>query len=127
VTSLNNYQSIKAVIGARIDLETAYSLKIFFNTIGSSNISYSEGSILCDDRYSFLLKDKVSDFENFDMIVFISLNLRIENPLLNSRIRKNFIKNPLTRTYSLGQAITYNNYPVINLGNSSKALLSFMN
>lgn len=110
-----------------MDLESAYSLKLFFNSVGCSNISYEKSIYYSDYRYGYLLKDKVTEFENFDLVIFVSLNLRIENPLLNSRLRKNSIKNARTLFYSVGQAVVYNNYPVINLGNSCKTLLNLAN
>lgn len=110
-------------MGSLIDLESAYAIKIFFNSIGCSKIANEKPLDSVDHRYGYLLKDKVTAFENFDVVIFVSLNLRMENPLLNSRLRKNANKNSKTIFYSVGQAVVYNNYPVMNLGNNIKTII----
>lgn len=63
------------------------------------------------------------EFVNF--FIFINLNLRMEAPLINSRIRKSFLvflSNFLV--FNFGSIISYTGYPILNLGNS---LLNFSN
>ena len=63
--------------------------------------------------------------ETFEVVILINTNLRVENPLLNSRLRKNYLSNKST-IYSFGNGLTYSTYPIINIGNSLKSLMLFL-
>lgn len=67
----------------------------------------------------------MEQIETFDVIILVNTNLRVENPLLNSRLRKNYLNNKAT-IYSFGNGLTYSTYPVINVGNSLKSLMLFL-
>lgn len=67
----------------------------------------------------------MEQIESFDVIILINTNLRVENPLLNSRLRKNYLNNQST-IYSFGNGLTYSTYPMINIGNSLKSLMLFL-
>jgi NADH-quinone oxidoreductase chain G len=128
LTALNNpdYKKIAAVCGKYTDLETAYSIKQFFNSIGSQEISYETNAVICNDfRFTYLLNCTIAGLESCSLVILINSNLRLENPLLNSRIRKNYLKSKVP-VYSFGNAVTYTTFPIINLGNSPKTLLKFM-
>jgi len=56
----------------------------------------------------------------------VSTNLRLEVPLLNSSLRKNYLNNIKFKAYSIGFALDYLTYPVINLGSSIKFFLKFL-
>jgi NADH-quinone oxidoreductase subunit G len=120
---------LKINVGPFIDFETGFVLKTFFNSIGCSNISYQNSFIKSDIDYRlyYLLKNDINEFENFDLIILLGLNLRFDSPLLNSRFRKNFLRNHFIKFYSLGCSMIYSNYPLLNLGNSSKSVMNFIN
>lgn len=59
-------------------------------------------------------------------VLFSGTNLRLEAPLINARLRKSFSSNIGFTAYSLGLAVNYLTYPVINFGNSIKNLLYFI-
>ena len=59
--------------------------------------------------------------EVLNHVLFIGTKLRLESPLMNVRLRKSFLNNN-TKFYSLGFAINYLTFPVINLGNSVSSL-----
>ncbi|RYE13131.1 MAG: hypothetical protein EOP34_09480, partial [Rickettsiales bacterium] len=67
----------------------------------------------------------MEQIESFDVVLLINTNLRVENPLLNSRLRKNYLNNKGV-IYSFGNGLTYSTYPVINIGNSLKSLMLFL-
>jgi len=57
--------------------------------------------------------------ENSSTIILLGTNLRVEIPLLNSRLRKNYLLvNKQLLVYSIGLAIDYLTFPIKNLGNS---------
>jgi hypothetical protein len=57
----------------------------------------------------------------------LGTNLRVEMPLLNSRLRKNYLStNKHLPVYSLGLSIDYLTYPVINMGNSILSLKNLL-
>lgn len=113
-------------LGAHTDLETASAAKLFFNGIGCDNIEYQEKQYFnADLRESYLLNTTAMSLETAKAIVLIHTNLRMENPLLNSRIRKNYLNNPGLKIFSIGLAATYTTFPVINLGNSNASLVKF--
>lgn len=86
-----NFQFIEAFCGPYCDLASVISIKNFFNSIGCSNIGYYPLSqVNCVDfRSMFLLNSTLFEIENFSIVVLIGSNLRLELPLLNSRLRKN--------------------------------------
>jgi hypothetical protein len=56
----------------------------------------------------------------------LGLNPRLELPLLNSNLRKNYLNNFNFKAYSIGFSLDYLTYPVINLGSSVKYLYKFL-
>jgi len=111
---------VECIIGHFSDLETVVSLKDFFNGFGCSAL-YSEDSsfLMTDFRFNFLLNTTIVSFEVASFILLIGTNLRNEAPLLNSRLRKNYISvNKQLSVYSVGLALDYLTFPVKNLGNS---------
>lgn len=121
---------LQSIVGPFFDLEAASSLKQFFTSFGCCNYNYYENSMnnnFHDFRFIFLLNKTLLDLENLNNLFFIGTNLRMELPLLNIRIRKNYLeKNNNLNLYSFGLALDYLTYPVLNLGNSMKSILLFI-
>ena len=109
-------------------------MKNFFNSFGCSNISYENlflEQIPVDFRFTYLLNLTLQELEDVSFVILLNTNVRLENPLINSRIRKNYLKskgNPakMFTVISFGQAINYSGYPVNNLGNNPQNFLSFI-
>jgi NADH-quinone oxidoreductase chain G len=120
--------SIEAVCGPFLDLEACLSLKGFFLSLGCSSLSYFDSalSLSCDFRAFYFLGHTLKCFEGLDNVLFLGAHPRFEAPLLNTRVRKNFLTNPFSKFYSLGLAVDNLNYPVKNLGNSANSLLKFL-
>lgn len=71
---------------------------------------------LSDFRFLYLLNDTIVNLETKINNLFIGLNLRLESPLLNARLRKSYLVNTGFISYSFGLAVNYLTYPVLNLG-----------
>lgn len=54
--------------------------------------------------------------------LLVGCNLRLDVPLLNSRLRKNFLVSKNFRAFSIGLSLNYTTFPISNIGSS---LLSF--
>lgn len=103
-------------------------LKNFFHSFGCANIFYENIFYHKSDlRRFYLFGSSLQALENSALFLLVALNLRLESPLLNSRLRKNYLNNPAsTRYFSLGLALDYLTFPVQNLGSSILSLFSFL-
>jgi len=119
---------VDCVLGHFIDLETAIALKDFFNGLGCSSLSLEDSFMFSSDlRISYLLNTTVVSLEHSSIFLLFGTNLRTEIPLLNSRLRKNYLfVNKQLVVYSIGLSIDYLTFPVKNLGNSIYYLKSFL-
>lgn len=125
---LNNFDFdfFYGFIGFFCDLDSAWSLKYFFNNIGCSNIGYLDYQFFCNDfRYNFLLKESLFFVTDLNIFLFLGVNLRTELPILTSRLRKFINKVYTSFFFSIGYAINYLNFPVLNLGNTLKVIINF--
>lgn len=124
------FNFLKVICGPFFDLDSSLNLKKFFNSFGCSNINYfecSSNNFVSDFRFFYFLNKTLSKLGNLNNLIFIGTNVRMELPLLNIKIRKNFLdNNNLLNIYSFGLALDYLTYPVKNLGNSIKSILTFM-
>lgn len=123
----NSYSLFKAITGSFLDLEGCLALKIFFNSFGCSNINYQFNNFSFSDfSFSFLLSAPLVDLESLDFCFFIGLNLRVESPLLNCRLRKSFLVSMGSfLCFSFGLSVDFISFPVYNLGNSFLSLKFF--
>lgn len=119
---------LEATVGPFLDLEGTAGLRTFFHSVGCSNINYeANGSLLFDYRFSFLLTKTLGSLEDLELCLFFGLNLRMEAPLLNSRLRKNFLAgdHPFF-CFSFGGSLDYVNFPIFSLGNTMGQLKLFL-
>jgi NADH-quinone oxidoreductase subunit G len=124
----NYFKQLESYCGNFIDLETAYALKCFFNGIGCSNIFFVyDLNYNIDFKFMYLLNITLEALENINLIFLIGCNLRLEAPLILTRIRKSFLnyENDF-KIFSLGLAINNFNFYVKNIGNSVKAFKLFL-
>ena len=123
------FNYIQAFCGPFFDLHSSFYIKKFFNSFGCSNITYFENSSLhtiFDFRIFYLLNKTLLELENINNFFFIGTNLRMEVPLLNLRLRKNYLENKNMISYSLGLSLNYLTFPVQNIGNSIKSFKYFI-
>lgn len=121
----NKYNIVEAICDAFTDLETSLMTKNFFNSFGCNNLFYEDSnSFEPDFRGLFLLNTNLVTLETCSLLILISTNIRMENPLLNSRIRKNYLSTNLS-VLTFGLANDYLTYPAKNIGNSTRSLIRF--
>lgn len=66
-----NFSFIEAYTGAFLDLESVFSLKYFFHSMGCSNINYQANfSASFDYNFSFLLTATLRDLEDVSLCFF---------------------------------------------------------
>jgi hypothetical protein len=70
----------------------------------------------------------IEDIELINFFLFVSCDLRLESPLLNVRVKKNYNlnKNNELFLYSYGLSLNYSTYPIRNLGNSVLKFFKFL-
>ena len=125
VKKFNKYLDV--ICGSYLSLELGITLKSFFNSIGFSNIIYWENNVnLIDFRYSYLMNITIQKISTINNLLLIGTNPRLELPLLNSFLRKNYLTNTKFKAYSIGFALDFLSFPVINLGSSMKYFFSFL-
>ena len=115
-------KKVIASIGIFSDLQSALSLKIFFNNFGVSNIFFNfvVFNWIFDFKYLFHFNNILENLELINLFLLVACDIRLEAPLINIRIKKNFNinKNKELFLYSYGLALKFLTYPIKNLGNS---------
>jgi NADH-quinone oxidoreductase subunit G len=123
---------IKPIIGDLVDIELLSYLKniifkneqsILFN--GTDDLllaSFYENFLNYDFRSNYLLKNL--NFSNYNLLILLNINLRLENPLINAKIRQEYLWNNLL-IYNFGSKynLTYKYY---QLGNNFNKFLKFI-
>ena len=104
-------EKIAGFTGDLTNMETLYIVKEFFNkTIKSKNLEsrIENYYVNTKDRSNYIFNSKLNGIEQSDLIILIGTNPRYEATILNSRIRKSFLKNN-TEIYSFGDVgdLTY--------------------
>ena len=120
---------IYGILGPFVDIITSISLKNFFNIVGiDSIVLYFKFKWIYDFKFFFLLNNSLESLETLFFYLFLGCDLRLENPLLNIRIKKNYNinKNSELFLFSYGLSINNMNYPIKNLGNSIVKFLNFL-
>ena len=110
------------------NMETLYIIKDFFEkTIKSKNLdSRTENYYVnSSNRINYLFNTKIAGIEEADLIILVGTNPRYEATILNSRIRKAYLKNNI-KIYSLGE-IGDITYPYTILDNSTKTIYDIVN
>jgi NADH dehydrogenase (ubiquinone) Fe-S protein 1 len=100
----------------------------FFSSLGIFNIKYNcfTNYNNIDFRSNYLLNSNLSSFENGNYYLFDNLNLKKENPVLNSRIKK--LKSNLGTKVKIGY-IGSNinlNYDFFHISNNSNTLVQML-
>ena len=123
-----SFKFLESFCGPFSDLDTVSTLKFFFNSFGSSNLNYFDNlKTNFDFRFLFLLNNSLFSLEKSNVVLLLGSNLRLESPILNSRLRKNFLnKKKSTLFFSIGLSLVYLTFPVINMGNNLSFLKTFI-
>jgi hypothetical protein len=113
-------------LGNFLDAETNAVIKYICNKHGNySSLLLNQKHILNDFRFNFFFDQKIfNNLQSFNSIFLFNTNLRLENPLLNLRLKKLVDKN-LIKIFSFGSSFGYNFF-VYNQTNSKKKFLKFL-
>jgi len=84
---------IAAIAGDQADVESMAALKDLLTALGSANMDCRQDSAALDPavRASYLFNTSVAGIENADACLIVGSNPRLENPVLNARIRKRYL------------------------------------
>jgi len=122
ISSLNSNE-VGGLVGELADLEMIYSFKSFFNTcLSSDNLEFRKDRIYTNpnERMNYLFNSSINGIESCDLIILIGTNPRLEATILNSRIRKAYLKNNI-KIYSIGNAGDLT-YPYEIIGSSTTTI-----
>jgi hypothetical protein len=109
-----------------LDAETNAIIKFICNKHGDfSVLNLNQNYSNNDFRFNFFFDYKIfNNLNSFNSIFLFNTNLRLENPLLNLRLKKLVDKN-LIKIFSFGSSFGYN-FLSYNQGNSLKSFLKFI-
>lgn len=113
---------IAAIIGDLADVESMYALKGLMTALGSNTLDCRQNGAKClaKHRVGYLFNTTLSGIDQADSCLLIGTNPRTEAPLLNSRLRRRFLKRGFPVANVGAEAdLTYD---VQQLGNSAAVL-----
>lgn len=114
-------------IGPLTDLESIFSMKSLvyaFLKKGNIGLLENENKIFFNSNLQHYYLN-VEHLKSSDLLLLVDLNLRFENPILNSIIRKQILKRSELKVFSLGSTINYNFYTK-HLSNNAGILKSII-
>jgi len=97
-------EKIAGMTGDLTNMETMFITKEFFEkTIKSNNLESRSDNFYVNikNRSNYIFNSKINGIESSDLILLIGTNPRYEATILNTRIRKSYLKNN-TEIYSTG-------------------------
>lgn len=111
------FNGIISMFGSFSDLNLINDMSKFFNLLGTE--VYLSGQYnLSDFRNHYFIDKIINIFDNVRNLLFIGTNIRLELPLMNSKLRKCINNNKKIKIFYVGLSNSYNNVPVISCGNS---------
>ena len=119
---------IAGITGDMNNMETLFSIKEFFEKIiKSKNLDSRSDDFYVNstERMNYVFNTKIEGLEESDLILLIGTNPRFEATILNSRIRKAYLKNK-TKIYSVGDVGDLT-YPYEVLDNNTKLIKDIIN
>lgn len=124
---------IKSILGDFIDVSSVNIFKYFTFKLGSnllinntenSSIEINNNFINFDKEINYLNASKIGLY-NYDFYIFYNYNLRIENPVLNSKVRQKVIWFNFKNLFFFGT--NYNlTYKYYHLGNTHSDFIEFL-
>lgn len=108
---------VAAIAGDMVDAESMMALKDLMEALGSPHMDCRQGGEVIEGnpRCSYLFNTTIAGIEEADFCLLIGTNPRWEAPLVNARIRKNYLFSGLP-VASIGPEHDQG-YPVEHLGN----------
>ena len=109
--------------GDLTNMETAYAAKVLFNKVFKSNLIESRSEnyyVNFTEKQNYRFNSNISGIEDSDLIFMIGCNPRYEATILNSRIRKLYLKSklPIYSTNNIGEQT----YPYKVVSNSTNLI-----
>jgi NADH-quinone oxidoreductase subunit G len=85
---------ISAIAGDLADCESMLLLKEMMQKLGSGNIDCRQdgAKLIPNVRASYLFNTTIEGIENADLCLLINTNLRVEAPIINTRLRKRYLQ-----------------------------------
>jgi len=125
INKLKSFKSeeMAGMVGGLADLEMIYSFKSFFKKcLNSSNLECRKDRIYINnnERMNYIFNTSIRGIEESDFILLVGANPRLEATILNSRIRKAYVKNKV-KIYSIGDPGDLT-YPYENIGSSTSII-----
>jgi len=118
-----NPNEVAGFVGDLMDLESMFVFKSFFNKVlNSNNLECRQKEIYLNpkERMNYIFNSTIEGIEDSDLILLIGTNPRLEATILNSRIRKSYLKNK-TEIFSIGNPGDLT-YPYKILGEDTSVL-----
>ena len=111
-----------AIAGNLVGVEAVFALKQLMQKLGVNHLDCrQEGAMLpFASRGDYLFNSGIAGIDQADAILFIGVNPRLEAPIINTRIRKRWLKGGL-RVANIGEAYDLT-YKVEQLGNDPRAI-----
>ena len=92
---LSNISSnqVAAIIGDQTDTESIFALKKLFEKIDCKKIAINQHNydFLKGNRSNYIFNSHINGIEKCDSILFVGINPRLNAPIINARIRKNYL------------------------------------
>lgn len=106
-----------AIAGNLVDTESMFALKLLMEQLGSPHLDCRQdgAKIDAEDRASYLLNTGIEALEEADAVLLIGTNPRLEAPLVNTRLRRAYLKGG-AKIFNLGPE-AHLTYPVVQIGN----------
>lgn len=111
-----------AIAGDQVDVESMYALKKLMASLGSTQVECrQDGSVFdANNRAGYLFNSTIAGIEDADALLIVGANPRKEAAVLNSRIRKRWLKGDFPVAL-VGEAVDLT-YDYDHLGESSSVL-----
>ena len=92
LSSISSNQ-VAAIIGDQTDTESIFALKKLFEKIDSKKIAINQHNydFLKGNRSNYIFNSHINGIEKCDSILFVGINPRLTAPIINARIRKNYL------------------------------------
>ena len=116
-------EKIAGITGDMTNMETLFVIKEFFEKIIKSNNLDSRSNdyyVNSSERKNYIFNSNIEGLEESDLIILVGTNPRFEATILNSRIRRAYLKNKTT-IYSFG-SVGDLTYPYTILDNNTKVI-----
>ena len=116
-------EKIAGITGDMTNMETLFAIKEFFEKIIKSKNLDSRSNdyyVNSSERKNYIFNSNIEGLEESDLIILVGTNPRFEATILNSRIRKTYLKNKTT-IYSIGDVGDLT-YPYTVLDNNTKVI-----